>query len=114
MSNFLWAVAAILMGLFLTIGLFLVPPQPWEFWWWGVALGPLFLLPFGVWEARRAGRELWAQIRAWSPNRAGPKADGRVVDELVGLAGGDGGFANKARIREIGEALDGQGGIELM
>ena len=36
------------------------------------------------------------------------------LSELVQLVGSDGGFANRPRIREIGEELNRQGGIDLM
>lgn len=37
-----------------------------------------------------------------------------IVDRIVQLVGGDGGFANKAALREIGEELNRQGGIDRM
>lgn len=56
---------------------------------------------------------------ATSPKHdVGPKAHAlgvdALVDELVRLVGTDGGFAQAERIREIGELLNAQGGMEKM
>ena len=37
-----------------------------------------------------------------------------IVDRIVQLVGGDAGFSNEAPLREIGEALDRQGGVDRM
>jgi len=53
--------------------------------------------------------------RAPTQSRSGPLNMESVIAELTQLVGVDNsGFTNKARIREIGEDLNGDGGIELM
>lgn len=59
-------------------------------------------------------RPATSQPPAAPPKQARRLSPDEAVGELVRLIGGDAGFGNKEPIRAIGEAMDEQGGMELM
>ena len=115
MANIFWGLGSILLGTFITTGIFTLPFAPKQLGYWGCVLGGPALLLFGVLQVWGGWQELRARIDKFRRAHAiGPETENRTVDELVRLVGADGGFANAGQIRLIGKQLHRRGGIELM